>query len=390
MKPKFLNVLKFVIPFFLLLAFGTIVYTGLTSPNISNVLPLPKYNDDPITISNFSNHFNSHFDEINLLTYEERIGQLLIISIEGTTLTQDTINLLNAVKPGGVILFKSNIMTMSQTQKLTADLQTWAANAGLPPLIIAVDEEGGIVERITFSPAQYSQEELGNINTPNTTIANAQSIADNLKLLGINTNFAPVADIAFLENSIIQKRSFGADPQKVASHVGVTIDTYNQNNILSTAKHFPGHGRTTTDSHLLLPTIDISKQTWLSSDAIPFITAIEHDVPFIMIGHLLYPQIDSKMASLSEVWMEDILRGELGFKGLIISDDIKMGAVGLSIDEAGLQMLGNGCDILVTALSKNQTIALKNYLIANLNTLVSSQELNQRLIRILEQKEDLK
>ncbi len=296
-------------------------------------------------------------DTADNLTKQEQIGQMFFIAIPGTTLDEETKNLLDTVKPGGILLFAENIETKPQTQKLTADLQRWASEAGLPPLFIAVDEEGGIVERIAFDQVEYSAAELGKFNDEQTTRHTARETAETLKDLGINVNFAPVADIAFSENSIMTERAFGNDPDDVSRQIGWTIEEYNDTGIIACAKHFPGHGRTTTDSHEALPTIGITKDQWRTTDGKPFKEAILSDVPMIMVGHLKYPQIDSNIASQSKVWMTDILRDELGLEGLIVTDDLKMG--GAQIDgnytEKIEQSVTNGADMIILALEPDET-----------------------------------
>lgn len=293
---------------------------------------------------------------IDNMVLGEKTGQILFVPIEGVTLTNQTKELLDQVKPGGIILFTSNIQTEEQTQTLTTDLQKWTEQNELPPFFIAVDEEGGVVERISFDPVKYTHPQLGKINDEQNTCQTTATTSQILNNLGINTNFAPVADIAFSDDSIMSARSFGNTPKLVSKHVAFTVDEYNRTGIISTAKHFPGHGRTSLDSHQILPKINITKAQWDQNERKPFESAIDSDIPFIMVGHLIYPQIDSEMTSTSHKWITEILCNELNYKGLIIADDVKMGAIKEDISTTTAKMLDAGNNMVIAVLDKDLLI----------------------------------
>lgn len=323
------------------------------------------------------------------MTLDEKAGQTLFISISGTTLTEQTKELLRQVKPGGIILFASNIHTEKQTQNLTAGLQEWIKELGLPPLFIAVDEEGGVVERISFAPVKYTQPQLGKIDSEEITRQTTTTTAQILSNLGINTNFAPVADIAFSDKSVMAERSFGNTPVLVSRHVEFAIDEYNKAGIFSTVKHFPGHGRTPADSHQILPTINLSKTDWDQNERIPFGTAIDAKVPFIMVGHLIYPQIDSKMTSTSSKWITEILREEMGYQGLIVADDVKMGAVGTKVSTTGglsetaANMLDAGSNMVIAVLDQDSLINVAMEIEDRCGEEETDAVLSERVLRIL-------
>lgn len=321
--------------------------------------------------------------DLDSLTLEQKVGQLLVISIPPEATREELLALLSAVQPGGIILFGGNIHNETQTMELTSSLNEIAEELGIPPLFIAVDEEGGTVERIPFDPVPYSAAELGTINDERTTRDTASRTAQVLHNLGINTNFAPVADVAYSQDSMMAQRSFGSTPELVSQHVSWTIDEYLKHNIRCTAKHFPGHGRTSTDSHDTLPVIDISKDEWLATDAVPFTSAIASNVTFIMSGHLLYPQIDPYPASISDVWLIDILRNELNFTGIIISDDIKMGAAGSDVPQTAVNALTAGNDMVIAALDQETTLATYETLIARYSDPAFEDGLEGKLLRIL-------
>jgi len=317
------------------------------------------------------------------MTLDEKTGQTLFISITGTTLTDQTKKLLDKVKPGGIILFTPNIQTEEQTQKLTADLQEWVENSDLPPLFIAVDEEGGVVERINFNPVQYSQPQLGQINKEETTRQTMSETAQTLSALGINTNFAPVADIAFSDKSIMADRAFGHTSALVSNHVGFAIEEYNEAKIFSTTKHFPGHGRTPADSHQILPEIDLSREDWDKNERIPFDTAIDSNVRFVMAGHLIYPQIDNNMTSTSSKWITEILRKDMEFKGIIIADDIKMGATGTNLSTTALKMLDAGNNMIIAVLDQDSLINIASDIEERYCEEEADKVLSTKILRIL-------
>lgn len=284
------------------------------------------------------------------LTIEQMAGQHLFISLADDSSEQDLRSLLSEVHPGGILLFASNIKSADQTRTLITSLQTIAREIGDPPLFIAVDEEGGVVERIWFDPTTFSAAELGNLNNEQSTKDTVRETARILTSLGFNVNFAPVADIAFSNNSVMLYRSYGSSPESVARQVSWTVEEYLENDIRPTVKHFPGHGRTSTDSHSGLPLIEISKEEWLDTDAIPFKAAIDAGTTFVMSGHIQFSSVDSAPASSSKIWLTDILREELGFKGIVVSDDIKMGAYHQDYPTTALQMLIAGNDMIIAAV----------------------------------------
>jgi beta-N-acetylhexosaminidase len=305
------------------------------------------------------------------------VGQNLVIAIPGTKFDAEVEDLLYKVRPAGVVLFDSNIESEFQTQQLTSNLQKWANENDLPPLFICVDQEGGVVQRIEFDMVRYSQPQLGALDKKQLTQNSALEIVNSLTSLGVNVNFAPVVDVAYGTDSIMQLRSFGNSPEDVSRHLIWQSEIYNKSpQVLHTLKHFPGHGRTTIDSHKEVPIINIDKDKWLKSDAVPFRTGIEQNVRLIMTGHIKYPRIDDEIASQSEVWIQDILRKELGYDGLVITDDIKMNAVKKSNFEAAKESLEAGNDLVIAALSPAETIKLHE----NLMNYYKSRNLNSKKV----------
>jgi beta-N-acetylhexosaminidase len=258
---------------------------------------------------------------------EKLAGQRLMAGFEGTHLNREIAGLITNLQVGALILFRRNVETPAQLAGLCRDVQACARDHGLPPLIIAIDQEGGQVARLGPPFTQFPG---------NPAITNARDAAHfaaitaaELESVGINMNLAPVLDVASEGfPSVVAGRVFGSDPQRVA-HLGATvIQGLQDHRIMSVAKHFPGIGRTTLDSHLDLPVFDTDLSALESFDLVPFRAAIQKRVAGIMLSHILYPRLDSQWpASLSKMIARDILRRQLGFEGVVMTDDLEMGAV---------------------------------------------------------------
>jgi len=265
--------------------------------------------------------------DISALSNEQLTGQRLMAGFDGTRLNNDLMFLVDTLKVGGIILFSRNLDNPDQIKNLCMSVREYALKCGQPPLFISIDQEGGQVARLKEPFAQFS----GNPDIKDEENARhfAEITAFELKNVGINMNMAPVLDVAFEGiKSIMGKRSFGHDPELV-SKLGVKVIKYlQQNGIMAVAKHFPGIGRTVLDSHIEMPALDVDLNTLESSDLLPFTEAIKHDVAGIMLSHILYNKIDNKWpASLSIKIAKDLLRGSMGFNGIVMTDDLDMGAI---------------------------------------------------------------
>jgi beta-N-acetylhexosaminidase len=265
--------------------------------------------------------------DISTLTNEQLAGQRLMVGFDGTRLNDDLKFLIDKIKVGGIILFSRNIVNPDQIKDLCMSVQKYAAKCGQPPLLISIDQEGGQVARLKEPFTQFP----GNPNIKDEEDARhfAEITASELKNVGINMDMAPVLDVAFKRTeSIMKERSFGHDPEWV-SNLGVkVIESLQKNGIMAVAKHFPGIGRTVLDSHIEMPPLGIDLHTLESSDLMPFAEAIKHDVAGIMLSHILYNKIDIKQpASLSIKIAKDLLRDGMGFDGIVMTDDLDMGAI---------------------------------------------------------------
>lgn len=284
---------------------------------------------------------------VESMSQTEKLGQMVMIGIQGTKVDDDSLYMLNQYHMGGVILFDRNMESPEQVKQLTSDLQ--AQSNEKVPLFIGIDEEGGDVvrmaEKLTPPP---SQKEIGATGDTEQARTWAIKTAKSLKDMGINVNFAPVADVGSND-----KRSYSTDTNTVIDFVRAATEGYQQENIIYSLKHFPGIGKGKVDSHVDSSNIDASKDTLMAEDILPFKTIIDENEPndyFILVSHLKYPALDEEYpASLSSKIMTDLLRNELGYKGIIITDDMEMGAVANHNDfrSIGVNAVKAGADIVL-------------------------------------------
>jgi beta-N-acetylhexosaminidase len=277
------------------------------------------------------------------------VGPLFMVGIPGPRLDRTARELVRELQVGGIILFARNIESPEQVWELTRDLQQEALAVGDLPLLIAVDQEGGVVQRLkepfTRIPAAR---DLGNGSTPAEVAALSRTVARELALVGINLDLAPVLDVARQPQCPQWGRSYSSDPEQVAIFGEAAIRGFLEGGILPAAKHFPGLGDTTVDSHQVLPTAqdpDPARPT----DLLPFRRAVAAGVPVIMTAHVHVPAWDAQTATMSPVALNDWLRGRLGFNGVIITDDLEMGAIAgaAAIPTAARQALKAGADLLL-------------------------------------------
>ena len=303
--------------------------------------------------------------ELKDLSEAQRAGQRLMIGFNGTQLSDDLRFLIKKIYIGGIILFARNISTPRQLKNLCLSVQAYADSCGQPPLFIAIDQEGGQVARLKEPFTQFS----GNpqMESREDAINFAQITAAELSGVGINMNMAPVMDVA-PENmgSVMAGRAFGADPLWVAELGASVIKHLQDNHIMAVAKHFPGIGRTSLDSHFDLPVLDTDLPNLESSDLLPFQAAIKHGVAGTMLSHVVYPQIDPDWpASLSEIIAKKILRDHMGYTGLVLTDDLDMGAITAHFDiqQVARQIIAAGIDMaLICHLSSKIEITFEEIL----------------------------
>ena len=280
------------------------------------------------------------------MTPAEKVGQMMMIGIQGDTVTDDSLYMLHQYHIGGVILFDRNLVSAEQTKNLNEDLQVQAEEK--VPLFIGIDEEGGdVVRGRSFIQPPSSQRQIGAAGDLTAAEGAANRTAKELKELGFNVNFAPVADVG------ASSRSFSTDPETVKKFVLASVQGYEKNRMIYAMKHFPGIGRSTVDSHKDVSEITASRERLAASDIVPFKAVIDAAQPedyFILVSHLKYPAYDAdNPASLSKAVQTDLLRGELGYRGIIVTDDMEMGAVAkyAAFRDVGVRAVQAGADIVL-------------------------------------------
>ena len=278
----------------------------------------------------------------------DKVGQLLMIGIHGTTLNDDAKFMLNEYRVGGIILFDRNMESKDQVKTLIADINKAGKSAGLTPLFFGIDQEGGAVARmedqlIKVPPA----EELGKTSVEQVVSLAKQSGAE-LKDLGFNINFAPVADLG-----LTYGRSYSTNPDEVVRYAGAVGKAYDEAGLWYSYKHFPGIGKTDVDLHADTSIVPVSKEMLLSEDTKVFVDLIKQSKPntyTIMVSHAMYPQIDpDHPASLSKTIITDWLRKDMGYNGVVVTDDMDMGALAkhYTFGDMAVQSILAGSDILL-------------------------------------------
>ena len=278
----------------------------------------------------------------------DKVGQLLMIGIYGKTLNDDAKFMLNEYRVGGIILFDRNMESKDQVKSLITDINKTGKSAGLTPLFIGIDQEGGAVARmedqlIKVPPA----EELGK-EPIEQAVSLAKQSGTELKDLGFNINFAPVADLG-----LTYGRSFSTNPDDVVRYASAVGKAYDEAGLWYSYKHFPGIGKTDVDLHADTSVVPVSKETLLNEDTKVFVDLFKQSKPntyAIMVSHAMYPQIDAEHpSSLSKAIITDWLRKDMGYNGVVVTDDMDMGALAkhYTFGDMAVQSILAGSDILL-------------------------------------------
>ncbi|MFH1995055.1 MAG: beta-N-acetylhexosaminidase [Nitrospinota bacterium] len=298
--------------------------------------------------------------------YNKLVGQMLMIGFQGKEVDDNLRRMIIDEGIGGVILFRRNIESPSQLANLCGLLKEAGRerNPNLP-LLIAIDQEGGRVFRLPPPFRQYSsyRDLASQGNNKKAVRESVLMMGEELRGVGINMDMAPVLDIDInSDNPIIGDRSFGPNPNLVAELGQIVIDSLGEKGIIAVGKHFPGHGNTAEDSHLTLPVDNRGREEMAQNDLLPFKKTINAGLAAIMTAHVIYPQVDPQYpATISKIILNEILREELGFKGVIITDDLEMKGIseGWTIGETVELGIGAGVDIFLSChILENQLAAL--------------------------------
>ena len=282
------------------------------------------------------------------MTLREAIGQLFILGFEGHKPSEALETFVRDLAPGGLILFGRNLGSPEEIAALTNALHV----ASPTPLFFAIDQEGGKVARLQPPFTQWPAASVfGAVGSTELTNAMAHAMARELMAVGINMNMAPVLDVLTNPaNPVMAGRSYGSDPHMVAQHGIAFWRGLADHGVLAVGKHFPGHGDTIVDSHLALPVVPHDLHRLSTVELVPFATAIRAGIPALMTAHLLLPALDPEQpATLSRPILTDLLREQLGFRGLVISDDLLMQGIADSTPpgEAAVRFLEAGGDLML-------------------------------------------
>lgn len=302
--------------------------------------------------------------KIDELKLEEKIGQLFMVGIKGKEIDKNIRTLITEYKVGGVILYRKNYSNYDEMLKLINKLKEINSNNPIP-LFIAVDQEGGRVNRMPKEFKNLSSAKKMALKDDIDIIKNSGRILGKMLFeTGINMNFAPVMDIQnFPDNHPIGDRCYGDNAEKVCKYSLEVMKEIQKQNVISVIKHFPGHGATNKDSHFFLPMIGKTIEEMESTDLIPFENAIKNGADSIMISHLLFKKIDRKFpVSLSSKFITKYLRKKYRYNGLLISDDIKMKSVNFFYGPkyASIKALKAGNDIVMMRIPYKNQIEIIN------------------------------
>lgn len=331
------------------------------------------------------------------MSLDEKVGQLLFVDMSAVEVENPTSTMkqsLENMKPGGVILFRSNAETIQTTIEQTSMLRELGLKI---PAWIGVDQEGGVVSRFPFMSRMNGNMAIAATGNPDYARETATRIGHNLHALGMNLNFAPVADVnSNPSNPVIGIRSFGSSADVVSQYVLPMIEGMHQASIPAVIKHFPGHGDTNVDSHINLPVLDHSKEQMEMMDLKPFQDAIEAGVDMVMSAHVAVPSLDDstiiskkdgepvyKPASLSKELITHRLRTEMHFQGVVVTDAMNMGAIEqhFGIEEASEMAIDAGVDILLMPAHPSR---VKEHLVdAVLKGRLSHERIDESVLRIL-------
>lgn len=340
---------------------------------------------------------NSYLEE---MTLEEKIAQLFVITPESLTGVgkvvhggETTKTAIQNYPVGGLIYFTQNIQSKEQFIQMIQQTQSFMQERAKMKAFIAIDEEGGTVARIsgnpnTGVPALSSMNQIGASGDSNQAYEIGERIGEYLSEFQINLDFAPVADIANLQGSIMLERSFGTDAQLVGNMVAAQVKGFKEKNMICVLKHFPGLGYTMSDTHLGYVKTDRTKEEMQQCEFIPFEKGIEAGADIVMVGHVSAPNLtgDNTPSSLSQTVITDILRAELGFEGLVVTDALSMKGVSAyyTSDQAAIKALEAGVDILL--MPQDFKTAYNGVLKAVKDGTITEERINQSVYRILKLK----
>lgn len=316
-----------------------------------------------------------------------QLGQLVFTGVSGLTLTEEEKKFIEKEDIGGVILFSKNFETPAQLAELVNSIQVLRSEY---PLFICTDHEGGRVVRFKSHFTQFPPMlDVAKLDSPKLVFEIATIMSEELLACGVNLNLAPVCDIWNNEqNKVIWDRAFGTDHETVSKFISSMIRGFETSGMLSCAKHFPGHGNTLKDSHYDLPIVKKSMEEIRAEELQPFIKAVKARVDMIMMAHIIVEDIDPELPCSLSPKAHQILRGELKYKGLILSDDMQMGAITAhrGTGEAAMMAIRAGSDLIEYRDMPEAILGLEGLKKAQKDKTIKAADFQDRLTRVLDAK----
>ncbi len=326
----------------------------------------------------------------------EKFGQLLIIGIRGTSLTEDEAEFIVANNIGGVILFSRNIENPEQVHSLCRSIQSLRHKTrDKLPLFIGVDQEGGRVARMKAPFTQWPPLSLiGKLDSTSVAFKFALDMGTELRAVGINLDFAPCVDILTNpKNQVIGDRALSTDPEQVAKLASALVRGYIKSGIIPCAKHFPGHGNTLLDSHEDLPVEDVDIERLKNVELVPFKKVFRARLDMVMTAHIKFPKVDPQWpVTLSEKFLKGLLRQELRYRNIVISDDLDMQALSKNYPAAEIPVMAlqAGCDILLYCNNfEHPQLALESLMKAFKEHKINAKQVDESYNRIVALKKEV-
>ena len=329
------------------------------------------------------------------MTLDEKIGQMIIVGFKGYEINDNVKSMIQEYHAGGVILFRNNVKSAYQLLQLVNSIKNINSENKVP-LFMSVDEEGGRISRMPEELHMLpSNNIIGEINNGDFSFEIGGILAEEVKSFGFNMDFAPVLDIFSNPlNTVISDRAFGTDSE-IVSKLGIqTMKGIRAGGVIPVVKHFPGHGDTVIDSHVGLPSVEYDMERLESFELVPFQEAINNQADAVMVAHILMNSVDPKNpASMSKVIITDVLRGQMGFDGVVITDDMTMGAIieNYKISDAVVKSVNAGSDIILVCHGYDHQVNAMNALKAAIEgETMLEDRINESVYRILKLKEKYK
>lgn len=323
------------------------------------------------------------------LTLPERASQLVMTSVPGATLDRSTTTTLRSLRPGGVILFRNNYRSRTQLARFGRLVQVavLAGDSTRPRAMLSIDQEGGMVKRLPDAPPSRSHPQLGAADRVALTRREGRLAGESLAALGIHVNLAPVADLDLGPRHVMRQRAFGTAPALVGRHVAAFVDGLQAGGVAAAVKHFPGFGGASVNSDDALATISRSR-VQLGADLIPFRRAIAADTDMVMMSHGVYTRIDRRRPASTSPAMYRLLRGELGYGGVAITDSLHATGFGaatrMPVAAGCVATIAAGADIALLTGSLRDAVACRNALVAAVRSgELSRTRVNQAATRVL-------